>query len=580
MGTAAAGAVALGAVAGATTLLPKVGATGPTSETLKDGTVKRAPKAFTAAIRKSLPTVIPSSWDYTADVVVVGMGFAGEAAAITASDLGAKVILLEKGDQNHAGGNSRVCGQGVWVPGTDVSGNANESTLFDELVYNEAMEDGQGFPTDDTLLQTYVTNCANNKTWLEGLGAKVVLYGSPSNPFPQAFYPQLMGASSEMLPYGGSWTVVGSHPYGNNWFFLQQQIQNRPINVMYSTPACGLVQDPDTGEIIGVRASPIGGSTINIAANKAVILTCGGYEYNDQMHRDYIDIPGVTHVGSPLNTGDGIHMAQSVGADLWHMNVFAAPTGYAMKTPQYDAGVMISTPSKGGWIYLGADSLRYSNELQAPGPNTYSSPGNANEPAGTYLTAGQYLSHGVYTKGPFPVPIHMIFDSVGFGSGALFSAMGGTMGFAGPIEGYNPDPTNKTELGLGWIYTSPTLSGLAAMIGKDTSVMPNEVANWNKMVTAGTDTEYGRTTSLTAISTPPYYAIQLSPMILNTQGGPRRNSKGEVLDTHGEPIPRLYEAGEIGEVISKLYQCMRNVSMCYAMGRIAATNAVALTSLE
>jgi len=580
MGTAAAGAAVLGAAAGATTLLPKVGAASPSSEALKAGAVKGAPRALTAVASRMLPTVIPSSWDYTADVVVVGMGFAGQAAAITASDLGANVILLEKGNQNTAGGNSRVCGQGVWVPGTDVYGNANESTLFNEQVYFQAMEDGQGFPTDDALIQAYVTNCAQNKTWLQGLGAKVVLYGTTSNPFPQAFYPQLPGASSEMLPYGGSWTVQGTKPYGNNWFFLLQQIQNRPINVMYSTPAIGLIQDPNTGEIKGVRANPAGGSTINIAANKGVILTCGGYEYNDQMHRDYIDIPGVTHVGSPLNTGDGVHMAQAVGADLWHMNVFAAPTGYAMQTSEYAAGVMIGAPSKGGWIYVGADSMRYSNELMAPGPNTYSSPGNALEPAGTYLTAGQYLSHGVYTKGPFPVPIHMIFDSVGFGSGALFSSMGGTMGFAGPIEGYNPDPSNKTELGLGWIYTSPTLSGLATMIGKDPVVMPNEVANWNKMVSAGTDTEYGRPGPLTAISTPPYYAIQLSPMILNTQGGPRRNANGEVLDTNGNPIPRLYEAGELGEVISKLYQCMRNVSMCYAMGRITATNAVALPSWQ
>jgi succinate dehydrogenase/fumarate reductase flavoprotein subunit len=528
-----------------------------------------------------LPTVIPSSWDYTADVVVVGMGFAGQAAAITASDLGANVILLEKGSESTgpstgtAGGNSRVCGQGVWVPGTDVYGNVNSSNLFNELIYFEAMEDGQGFPTDDDLIQAYVTNCANNKTWLEGLGAKVVLYGTTSNPFPQAFYPELPGASSVMLPYGGSWTVQGTQPYGNNWYFLLGQIQKRPINVMYSTPAVGLVQNPSTGEILGVRANPAGGSTINVAANKAVVLACGGYEYNPVMHRDYIDIPGVAHAGSPLNTGDGIHMAQAVGADLWHMNVYAAPTFYAMQRPQYDASIMTATPSKGGWIYVGADSMRYSNEAQAPGPNTYPSPANPSEPAGTYIVAGQYLCHGVYTKPLYPVPIHMIFDSVGFGSGALF--MGA---WASDVEGYKPDPTNKTELGLGWIYTASTLSGLATIIGKDPTVLPNEVSSWNKMAAAGADTEYGRTTGLAAISTPPYYAIQISPGLLNTQGGPRRNANGEVLDTNGNAIPRLYSAGEMGEVISKLYQCMRNVSMCYGMGRIAATNAVNLTSWQ
>ena len=294
------------------------------------------------------------------------------------------------------------------------------------------------------------------------------------------------------------------------------------------------------------------------------------------MHRDYIPIPGVVHEGSPMNTGDGIHMAQAVGADLWHMDVYAAPTGYGMLTSQYKSAVGISTP-KGGYIFVGADSKRYSNETLAPGPNTFPSPGQKPiTQGGNVLVAGKYYSNGVYTTPFYPQPIHMIFDSAGFGASALFSA--GTMGWVHNVDGYTPDPTNKTDLANGWIKTASTLSDLATAIGKDATVLPAEVANWNKMVAAGVDTEYGRTTGLTAIATPPYYAIQLFPEILNTQGGPRRNSKAEVIDTNGNPIPRLYSAGEMGEVISYLYQCERNVSMCYSMGRIAATNAVAETS--
>ena len=99
------------------------------------------------------------------------------------------------------------------------------------------------------------------------------------------------------------------------------------------------------------------------------------------------------------------------------------------------------------------------------------------------------------------------------------------------------------------------------------------------MCTAGTDTEYGRTAQLVGVTTPPFYAMNLHPMILNTQGGPVRNSKAQILDTTGNPIPRLYGAGELGEIFAYLYQCCRNVGGgCHAIGRIAGRNAAAETA--
>ncbi|HYB45603.1 MAG TPA: FAD-binding protein, partial [Nitrososphaerales archaeon] len=59
---------------------------------------------------------VPSYWDYSADVVVLGTGFAGQMSAITAAENGAQVLILEKAPQKWQGGNSRVCGQGIWTP--------------------------------------------------------------------------------------------------------------------------------------------------------------------------------------------------------------------------------------------------------------------------------------------------------------------------------------------------------------------------------------------------------------------------------------------------------------------------------
>jgi predicted oxidoreductase len=73
----------------------------------------------------------------------------------------------------------------------------------------------------------------------------------------------------------------------------------------------------------------------------------------------------------------------------------------------------------------------------------------------------------------------------------------------------------------------------------------------------------------------PFYAIELSPSMLNTQGGPRRNERGQIVRPDSTPIPRLYSAGELGSIYSYLYQGTGNIGECFAFGRICARNAVA-----
>jgi succinate dehydrogenase/fumarate reductase flavoprotein subunit len=507
---------------------------------------------------------LPATWDYTADIVVVGFGFAGQASAITAHDAGASVIVLEKTTEALSGGNSRVCGQCTWVPGTKQDGSTDASLMSGQLDYFKAMADGQGFPVPDDYLQQAVTECAKNKTWLEGLGA-TTLY----SPFPQPFYPQLPGAASVTGTAGGSWSVKGTQSYGTNWFFLKDQVTKRGINVMYETPAKSLIQNPETMEILGVVASS-GGKDVNIKANKAVILAAGGYEYAPQMVRDYLNIPEIHSLGSPSNTGDGIMMASAAGAGLWHMDVFAAPTGWAINPSNYTSNISVGTPTKGGFIFVGADSKRFDDELYPVSPKAV---------PGLTLVAGKYLKHGVYETPPYPLPVHMVFDQTAMSSTALFAGLAG-LGWALNVEGFTPSKDNSTELANGWIIKGDTIQDLATAIGKDPTVLSQEVTNWNTMCAAGTDTEYGRTAQLVPVATPPYYAIEIKPMILNTQGGPTRNTKSQVLDTNGNPIPRLYAAGEMGEIFSYLYQCCRNVSLCYTMGRIAATDAASLTAWQ
>ena len=127
----------------------------------------------------------------------------------------------------------------------------------------------------------------------------------------------------------------------------------------------------------------------------------------------------------------------------------------------------------------------------------------------------------------------------------------------------------------GWIKKAEMIEGLAEIIGLDPAVLAETIRRWNAGCAADKDAEYGRSMMLNPIENGPFYAIEMSPSMLNTQGGPRRNEKAQIVRPGGAPIPRLCSAGELGSIYSYLYQGTGNIGECLAFGRIAARNAVA-----
>jgi predicted oxidoreductase len=119
------------------------------------------------------------------------------------------------------------------------------------------------------------------------------------------------------------------------------------------------------------------------------------------------------------------------------------------------------------------------------------------------------------------------------------------------------------------------VAGLAEAVGLDPAVLEATVGRWNHMCEAKRDTEFGRTLMLSPIVRGPFYAVELSPSMLNTQGGPRRNEKAQIVRPDGSPIPRLYSAGELGSIYSYLYQGTGNIGECLAFGRVSGRNAAA-----
>ena len=146
------------------------------------------------------------------------------------------------------------------------------------------------------------------------------------------------------------------------------------------------------------------------------------------------------------------------------------------------------------------------------------------------------------------------------------------------------DEDNKKEIERGWIMKSATLEGLAKQTKADAdnagllnpSTLQATVKRYNEYCQKGEDLDFHKSTEwLQPVEDPPYFAVKLWPGGPNTQGGPKRNTRAQVLRVDNNPIPRLYSAGELGSVWSMLYQGAGNLGECIAFGRIAGTNAAA-----
>jgi succinate dehydrogenase/fumarate reductase flavoprotein subunit len=471
-------------------------------------------------------------WDDEAGVVVLGIGAAGLMTAITAFDQGSDVLILEKAPEEHAGGNTRVSGQGYWCPAdTD---NAVE--------YQKALSDG--FPIPDEVTEVFHKHSIHVTEWLTEMGADMRTIQTKGE------YPEFPGGAEYVC-----WSKKGNG-YQRLWLLLMENaFEKRKVRVLYETPAVELIRDVKTGEVRGVVAENKG-KKIYVKAKKAVALCTGGFENNQEMIRDYLGMPCGYPKGSPYNTGDGIRMAMAIGADLWHMDNQAGPDfNFRIPGKDWAFGYSFSPPGH-GWIWIAKDATRFTNE--------------------TYFTKhGKIPFHGIYIPVPTPLPVHCVFDETMRKSGPLYPHEYFFCWWH-DMEKYKWSEDSSYEIEQGWIIRADTLKELAEKIGKNPDTLEKTVSTWNKSCSDGNDSEFERDPKRMApIQTPPFYAAEFVPAFTNTQGGPRRNSKAQVLDTNREPIPRLYSAGELGALYSWHYQGGGNILECLVFGRIAGEQTAA-----
>ena len=441
--------------------------------------------------------------DLTTDIVIIGAGGAGMTAAINATQAGKDVILVEM--MPYAGGNTTKATGGMNAAETHYQKEQGIEDSVEQFV-EDTMKGGHDI-NDRDLVTIMAENSAAGIDWLDSIGA----------PLPKISFSG--GATNQRIHAPEDGSGVGAYLVTA----LLKKMDELGIKVMYNTKATDLLSLE--GTVNGVMAeSDDAYYTIH---SKAVILATGGFGNNQEMivrYRD--DLEGTVTTSAPGIMGDGIVMAQAVGADLVDIDQIQLHPTVEQKT-----SMLITESVRGdGAILVNQDGKRFTDELLTRDK----------------VSAAELAQPGSYA--------YIIFDQ------KLREGLKAT----------------EKYISTGITVQGDTIEDLAAQIDVDPATLAETLANWNKCVADKNDAEFGRTTGMdNDLSTPPYYAIKIAPGIHHTMGGVHIDTGAHVIDLNGNVIPGLFAAGEVvGGVHGGNRLGGNAVADIVVFGRISSASAV------
>jgi succinate dehydrogenase/fumarate reductase flavoprotein subunit len=495
------------------------------------------------------------------DVVVLGTGAAGLTAALAAAHDGARVGLFEKAEL--VGGTTALSSAVVWLPANRYARDAGVAdSREDGLAYLESLSHGMILTE---LAEAFVDTTAELLDWLEtatpvhfqlvpgfpdyhpehpggkpggGRSVEPVLFSYDDVPGWServAGTPRRMNVSD--TPTGGGTGVIdpgelarreadsleglGRALVGS----LLAGCLERGVEPVTSTRATRLVTTD--GRVTGVELEgPDGSRTVTAGS---VVIATGGFEYDEELVRDFLRGPMRLPAGVPTNTGDGLRMAMRVGARLGNMREAWWVPVVELPGDRADGGnnvfLILRERTLPGSIIVNDQGRRFTNEAA-----------NYNALGGAFHTFDPTRFRYVNQ------PCWLVFDEGFVQRYGCFGNAAGT-----PV----PDFISRAE----------SLAELASMIDVPAHELDETVQRWNKLADSGHDDDFHRGDSaydgwcgdrtaypgpmatLGPLDTAPYYAVELVGSTLGTKGGPRTDVDGNVLDVDGDPIPGLYAAG-------------------------------------
>lgn len=419
-----------------------------------------------------------------ADVVIIGAGGAGLAAAVSAHQNGAKVLVLEK--MPKVGGNTIISGAAYNAvdPKRQKAAGVEDSI---EKHYTQMYEGGDKLAKPE-LVRLFVEKSYPTLEWLESLGMK---FKDEIFTVLGALWPR---SHKPIDPLGTGYI---------NTYMNYINAHSNDIELLLNTEATELIVE--NGKVVGVKAKSNAGNII-ASANKGVIVATGGFGANIEMRDKYNKIwPTLTNIKTtnhPGATGDGMLMANKIGANLIDMEqIQLLPMG---------------DPATG--------SLSGNIEQSVEGRIFVNKEGNR------FVDEG--ARRDVMTKALFQQKdsyMWVILDKHSYPTGSTKN---------------NFNETIDQLVGEGRAFKADTLEDLAKQIGVNADNLKKAVEEFNKAVEKGGPDAFGRTLFKDKIDSPPYYAGARVPTVHHTMGGIEINTMAQVMDKNGKVIPGLYAAGE------------------------------------
>lgn len=451
----------------------------------------------------------------TYDVVVIGGGGAGLSAAIEAKSAGANVVLLEK--MSSVGGNTLVSGGGLNVPGTEQQKSLGIEDSV-ELFIEDTMNGGDNINNRE-LVTVIAQNALPTAKWLvDELNVE--------------FMPE------RLQQFGGHSVPRALIPKNNKGTELIKKLKSHAddLGVVFKmeTKAEKLIVD-ENNRVAGVTAINDAGQEITFNANKGVILATGGFGANLEMRAKYDPDKDEKYKATVLagTTGDGITMAEEIGADLIHMEYIQT---YPTCNPKTGIISYVANSRFDGAILLNQEGVRFVEEMDRRDVISEAILSQTNQES--YLVWGQEVEE------------------------------------VGHMTEIHKDEYSVFE-NMDLLYKADTLEELAEHFDIDKAKFMESIEKYNGYVDNGKDEEFNRRGSLKHIAKGPFYIQKVIPAIHHTMGGIVINEDAKVLDKDGNIIPGLFASGEVAGGIHGTNRLGGNaVTDVIVFGRIAGQKVV------
>ncbi|EST36521.1 FAD-dependent oxidoreductase [Streptomyces roseochromogenus] len=520
-------------------------------------------------------------WDHTYDVVVVGSGAAGMAAALTARLRGLTALVVEKTDVY--GGTTALSGGAIWVPNNfhlDAAGLGD--TPEKARAYLQATV-GDRVPA--ARRDAYIEHGPRMvREFHDRTDVKFVYTPGYSDYFPEELGGCPQGRSIEPqifdlkklppeqratmrragLPTYG--LTITSHDFrhlnmvGRTWAGkrtsakvgaravkallsgqkllslgealiarMRHSLDARGGELWLSTPLTELVEDG--GRIVGVRVHR-DGRELAIRATGGVVLAAGGFSHNQRLREKYLPSPTSAEWSATPEgqTGDALELGTAAGAAVDLMDkVWGAPSAVP---PGGKPFFLVADRGIPGMVIVDSAGERYANEAA---------------PYHQFVDA-MYAHH---RPGATTVPSWLILDAT---SKARYIFMGLFPGQAFP----------KPWLESGFVKKASSIEELATQIGAPPKRLRATVSRFNGFARAGRDEDYHRGDSvydryygdptlpnpnLAPLEKGPYYAVPVHPGDIGTKGGLVTDAMGRVLREDGTAIEGLYASGNVSAAV-------------------------------